>query len=250
MKLRLFIVSTVEFHSHWVCFALVFVFFFSFSLPSDFPYFRQHGNAPRFLTKRHLFILGPWRQRHPPPKCGSSLGCRELLIGRLAPVSNSLVEEEAIKADAGGKRGSLQRRHSWEGRLWFRPETPAPPPFIYQQRAPISSALKPSSPTDWHVSSPLPRLINAKRHYRSASRQGPQLRTGSDPSEKNIKNNNKSTRIVAVAFLNAYPLCSGNHETRDQRRRRIFVEISEGERTRKRPTGPNLQPKLTGHFVR
>ena len=86
---------------------------------------------------------------------------------------------------------------------------------------------------------PLPRLINAKRHNTSANSR-----------DKHVKKNNKRAETVAVAFLNAYPLCPGNDETRDQRRRRISVEISEGKRTRKRSTGPNIQPKLTGHFGR
>lgn len=60
----------------------------------------------------------------------------------------------------------------------------------------------------------------------------------------------KAHGTVAAAFLNAYPLCPGNDEARDQRRRGISVEISKGKRTRKRPTGPNVQPKLTGHLVR
>lgn len=59
-----------------------------------------------------------------------------------------------------------------------------------------------------------------------------------------------NARIVAAAFLNAYPLCPGNNETRDQRRRRISVKISEGKRTRKRSTGPNVQPELTGYLGR
>lgn len=69
-------------------------------------------------------------------------------------------------------------------------------------------------------------------------------------SRRKAKSRTKSARIVAVALLDAYPLCPGNHETRDQRRRRVPVEISEGKRTRKRPTGPNVQPELTGHFGR
>lgn len=84
-------------------------------------------------------------------------------------------------------------------------------------------------------------------------RHPPQTRTAQKWSRKigQTRTGEKTNaRIVAAAFLNAYPLCSGNNETRDQRRRRISVEISAGKRTRKRSTGPNVQPELAGYLGR
>lgn len=99
---------------------------------------------------------------------------------------------------------------------------------------------------------PRPRQINAlyrhqrkntRKKYGSLSKSGKKYRF----SDKYVE---KRTGRRRCCLLNAYPLCSGNDETRDHRCRRISVEISADKRTCKRPTASNIQPKLTGYFGR
>lgn len=126
------------------------------------------------------------------------------------------------------------------------------PPCIYQQQAALSitRTVRAHDLASESTPPPLPRLINAKRKNERANRQASPLRSGEKRSDEHVKGTKATHGSPPSPFLNAYPLCPGYDEARDHRRRGISFEISAGERTRKRSTGPNVQPKLTGHFVR
>lgn len=131
-------------------------------------------------------------------------------------------------------------------RAHARPPPPPPPHACVYQQAPVHqhrTVLEPLS----HRTPPSPwpnKCQEATRTEPEQSVDAQRWRRGVGAARTG---GGTHARIVAAVSLDAYPLCPGNNETRDQRRRRISVEISEGQRSRERPTGPDLQPELAGH---
>lgn len=242
-----------EFFFVVVCFCFLFFLFFSLTTPriSDrlwtqrgfmlcpSVYFQSGDvNAALRLYVARQTVAGPWLV---------SCCCCSSLCRRCGEGGGS------IKTRSPTPRTSLWRRKvKREGWSTWHQGTPPNPLYLPTTGVYFPALYRPGTRTLSEENFPLPRQINAKRPNTSANRSGPQLWSGEkdEESDKHVEKNKKRARTVAVAFLNAYPLCPGNDEARDHRRRRISVEISEGKRTRKRSTGPNIQPKLTGHFGR
>lgn len=131
-------------------------------------------------------------------------------------------------------------------------DPPATAPCIYQQQASIcpTTLYRPGTRTLSEGELPSTSTNKCQEEKRKSQLIRIAARTKWRKTVGRTRSDENKARIAAVTVLNAYPLCPGNDEARDHRRRRISLEISAGKRSRKRQTGPNIQPKLTGYFVR
>lgn len=196
-----------------------------------------------------------WRERRTPPICGSSEKRKhaigELLLlqqlvstlwegeGRGGRFKSSIPHSEIFTLEEESDQGGFGRRGN-------KGPPPQPPVFTNNRRQ------FPSTEPSWHsLWENLTSTSTNKCQEKQLTRQHIRITRKWRRTVGQTRREKQQPRADRRrCLLNAYPLCPGNNETRDQRRRRISVKISEGKRTRKRPTGPNVQPKLTGHLGR